>query len=131
MPAVLTDRIPEIIASAEAKSAAAVEKTVFDIEASAKQHLTAQGAVDTGNLRGSIQGQMHTAHYGEVATSVEYAHFVEYGTGQRGSESDFEGKPDDITYTESWAGMSARPYMTPAAEEARPGFLLAMTEAWA
>jgi phage gpG-like protein len=126
MPAVLQSRIPEIIGAAEVKAELAVAKTCMGIEADAKRNLVANGSVVTGNLVGSIESHV-TGTSGEVGTNVEYSVFVEYGTGQRGSESEFEGKPDDITYSPGWAGMSARPYLSPAAEANRGPFLVEMS----
>jgi len=123
MPAVLDSRIPAIIGEAEVKAEVAVSKTCMAIEADAKRNLIANGSVVTGNLVGSIESHVEGTS-GEVGTNVEYSVFVEYGTGQRGAESEFEGKPDGITYSAGWAGMSARPYLTPAAEASRSPFLV-------
>lgn len=128
MPATVVSRIPEVLLTTEARCAIAVEKAVFDIEARAKAHLRETGAIDTGELLNSVQGQLNSPHSGEVSTSVEYAVFVEYGTGQRGASSGFEGKPEGISYTQSWPGMSARPYLTPAVEEAGPAFYAEVAE---
>lgn len=130
MPAVLESRIPEMIGAAEVKAELAVSRTCMEIEADAKRNLVANGSVVTGNLVSSIESHV-TGTSGEVGTSVEYSVFVEYGTGQRGAESEFEGKTDGITYSSGWAGMSARPYLTPAAEAARSPFLLSMSEIYA
>lgn len=130
MPAELTNRIPEIVAEAELRSEAAVARTCMEIEAGAKRNLIANGSVVTGNLVGSIESHV-TGTSGEVGTNVEYSVFVEYGTGQRGAESEFEGKPDDLSYSEGWPGMSARPYMIPAAEAQRAPFLALMSQAYA
>lgn len=123
MPATLTDRIPEIVADAEVRAAEVVAAVCMKIKAGAQRNLVANGSVVSGNLLGSIEEDA-SGLYGEVSTGVEYARYVEYGTGQRGEESEFEGKPDDITYSEGWTGMSARPYLTPAAEEQRLPFLV-------
>lgn len=77
-----------------------IERTVYDIEARAKVLCP----VDTGNLRNSITGVMNSDTSGAVYTVVEYSIYVEYGTYR----------------------MSAQPYMTPAAEQARPRFLAAL-----
>jgi phage gpG-like protein len=126
MPAELVDRIPEIVAEAEVKTAAVVARTAMEIEAGAKRNLISNGSVVTGNLLSSVEANV-LGHYAEVGTSVEYAAYVEYGTGQRGEASQFEGKPDDISYSPGWVGMSARPYLTPAAEAARGPFYAAMS----
>jgi phage gpG-like protein len=149
MPAVLESRIPEIIGAAEVKAETAVSATAMKIEAQAKKNLVSNGSVETGNLLASIESHVE-GPFAEVGTNVEYSVFVEYGTGQRGAESEFEGKPDDISYTlggrsetrqvslanfegggsiserafnEGWMGMSARPFLTPAAEEQRAAFI--------
>jgi hypothetical protein len=121
MSVTLESRLPEIADKAEARAELVVGKTVADIEASAKAHLVAQGSVDTGDLLGSVEGESDGLE-GEVSTSVYYGPYVEYGTGRRGQESEFLGKPADIHYSEDWVGMTARPYMTPAAEESRGPF---------
>lgn len=126
MPAELVDRIPEIVAEAEVRAAEVVTGTCMAIEAGAKRNLIANGSVVTGNLVGSIEASV-IATEGEVGTAVLYAPYVEYGTGERGAESDVEGKPGDITYSSGWPGMSARPYLTPAAEAERAPFYAEMS----
>ncbi len=59
-------------------------------------------ATDTGNLAGSLQSELDKNSYvGSYGTSVDYAPHLEYGTSK----------------------MAARPFLTPAAEQARPGFM--------
>lgn len=125
MPATLTDRIPELIAESEAKAEVVVSRTVMEIEAGAKRNLVANGSVVTGNLLNSGESHIEGLR-GEVAFGASYAVLVELGTGQRGEASNFEGKPDGITYSQGWTGMSARPYLIPAAEEQRMPFLIGM-----
>lgn len=71
----------------------------------------------TGRLRNSIH--VHPAKRtsratieGSVYTAVEYAVYVEFGTGRRG------GYPYDIglslTYNQDWAGQVAQPFLYPA-----------------
>lgn len=86
-------RIPEIIATAERETPAAVEKAVMDIEAGAK----ARSRVDTGQMRNGWQGEMTGETEGRVSNSVEHAIYNEFGT----------------------VSMPAQPMMHPAAEEAR------------
>lgn len=74
--------------------------------------------VDKGNLAGSIRMEINkrkTELEGRVYTNLEYAPYVEFGTGVRGNGSypyDIEGLT--LTYHESWAGMQAQPYMYPS-----------------
>ena len=77
--------------------------------------------VDKGNLAGSIHSELNkrkTELEGRVYTNLEYAPYVEFGTGVRGNGSypyDIEGLT--LTYHESWAGMQAQPYMYPALKD--------------
>ena len=49
----------------------------------------------------------------QVYTNVEYAPYVEFGTGERGQSSDID-RPEGISYKADWKGQAAQPYMTPA-----------------
>ena len=74
--------------------------------------------VDTGNLAGSIRMKIKRKSNeieGRVYTNVQYAPYVEFGTGIAGNGSypyDIEGL--DLAYHEEWAGMPAHSYMYPA-----------------
>lgn len=80
---------------------------------------------DTGALRESIHHEIKTEEskiIGRVFTNLEYAPFVEFGTGIRGdgqypyaSELDFQ-----LVYKEDWKGMRPQPYMYPAIKGAEP-----------
>ena len=75
--------------------------------------------VDTGALRESIAVSVEESGstvVGKVSTDVEYAAYVEYGTGMRGMESAGAGEGP---YNPNWPGMPAQPYMRPALDEAR------------
>lgn len=72
--------------------------------------------VDTGHLRNSIKTKSETTQDGasaQVFTNTEYASYVEFGTGQRGRESDID-RPEGVSYKADWPGQTAQPYMTPA-----------------
>lgn len=72
--------------------------------------------VDTGHLRNSIKTNSKTTEDGaeaQVFTNLEYAPYVEFGTGQRGRESNIE-RPDGVSYNSEWKGQFAQPYLTPA-----------------
>ena len=76
--------------------------------------------VQGGALRESIHMKVENDGdrvIGKVFTNKEYAMFVEFGTGARGSgsypyETDFQ-----LKYRADWAGMAAQPYMFPAIHE--------------
>ena len=71
---------------------------------------------DTGHLRNSIKTKSEETLDGaeaQVYTNLEYAPYVEFGTGQRGSESNID-RPEGVSYKADWKGQAAQPYMTPA-----------------
>lgn len=76
---------------------------------------------DTGQLRNSIQADVESKNgevVGRVHTNVEYAAYVEFGTGQRGASSPSPPKsPDDLSYRQDWAGMAAQPYLYLSAKQ--------------
>lgn len=65
-----------------------------------------------------------------VTVSNPHAAYVEFGTGRRGADSPSPPKsPEASDYDPDWPGMAARPYLYPAAQMARTGFLRRMAEA--
>lgn len=90
----------------------ALERGAKKIQKNAK-YLT---PVDTGYLRNMIKTKSEETQIGaeaQVYTNVDYAPYVEFGTGQRGTESNID-RPDGVTYKADWKGQSAQPFMTPA-----------------
>ena len=70
---------------------------------------TAKGLcpVDTGQLRNSIE-VTSIENGADVGTNVEYAAYVEYGTGKKGDPS--------VEHREDWEGQAPQPYLYPALE---------------
>ncbi len=71
---------------------------------------------ETGNLRNSIKTKSETTTNGaeaQVYTNTEYAPYVEFGTGQRGAESNID-RPEGIHYKADWKGQVAQPFLSPA-----------------
>lgn len=65
--------------------------------------------VDTGRLRSSIattKGYDGDNCVATVGTNVEYAPYVEFGTGQRGDPS--------VEHRQDWMGQPPHPYLRPA-----------------
>ena len=65
-------------------------------------------AVDTGNLRASINHKVRTKGnevIGKVGTNVEYAPYIEFGTGEKAENG--QGRKD-------WKGMKPQPFLRPA-----------------
>lgn len=124
---VVFDHIPQITAAMRPRASLAVQKTLLDIERMAKESMqgpksgrlyeradkphqaSAPGeapAIDLGLLVGSIQTRMEGDISGMVFTNIDYAQSLEFGSIR----------------------MAARPFFTPAAVEAWPGFVAAMKE---
>lgn len=81
-----------------------------------------------GRLRGSINPKFFNNGFtGEVGSNVDYAPFVEFGTGRRGAASPHPPLPSGYIHGPR-AGMPAQPFLFPAFEEQRPKFLAAIAE---
>lgn len=100
MAATLKSRIPEIIATSEAKAAAVVQKTAFDINAGCEL----RSRVDKGQMRAGWSVQALGPLEAVVYNPVEHTIFNELGT----------------------ENMSAQPMLTPSVEEQREPFQTAM-----
>lgn len=61
--------------------------------------------VDTGNLRSSINGKVIDETLGRVGTNVEYAPYVEFGTGEKAEDG--KGKS-------GFTGQKPQPFLRPA-----------------
>ena len=106
----------------EEKFMAALGKACALVERSAKQN----APKDTGALRRSITSEVEkngTDIVGVVYTPLEYAPYVEYGTGlfaENGGRTDVPWNyQDDEGEWHSTSGMHPRPYMRPALNENR------------
>jgi HK97 gp10 family phage protein len=76
--------------------------------------------VDTGALRDSITVEIDDSGktvVGTVGPHVDYAAYVEFGTGKAGASSPGAGAGP---YNPNWPGMPAQPYMRPAYDEVKP-----------
>lgn len=72
--------------------------------------------VKTGALRNSIKTSVEvkdTEIDGKVYTNLDYAVYVELGTGQRGASSSID-RPEGVSYNPEVKGMAAQPYLAPA-----------------
>jgi HK97 gp10 family phage protein len=70
--------------------------------------------VDTGALRESIAVEIDASGktvVGRVVAGVDYAEYVEFGTGSRGDPA--------VPHRPDWPGMPAQPYMRPALDESK------------
>lgn len=79
----------------------------------------------TGMLANGNQMELESigdGYRGEVWNTMDYASYVNYGTGSRGQGSNVPDRPPEITYSGGWLGMPARPFMSQAAADAKPRF---------
>lgn len=116
---VLTSRIPQIVRHANEGGPLLVTKTGLEIEGGAKERIVANGSVDTGTMLNAVAWTPTDDLSGEVVVGVEYGVFVENGSHHPArARHDAEGGLD---VTEEYT-IPARPFLAPAAEDARPGF---------
>jgi HK97 gp10 family phage protein len=96
----------------------ALGKACALVERSAKQ----KAPKDTGELRRSISSKVENG-VGEVFTPLEYAPYVEFGTGlfaEEGGRSDVPWRyQDDAGEWHSTSGQKPQPFMRPALDENR------------
>lgn len=96
---------------------------------------------DTGALRRSITSEVNVVGkevVGEVFTPLEYAPYVEYGTGKFAKESGHKGREwglpwhyqDDQGNWHSTSGQHPQPFMKPALDESREEILRILKEAF-
>ncbi len=107
----------QVLSEFEAACLRALERCGMQGEGYAKENLTMQGAVDTGNLRNSITHRVDPAEPAVyIGTNTEYAAYVELGTGIYYPG----GRPDPWVYQDekgNWhmtRGQRAQPYLKPA-----------------
>ena len=100
----------------------AMGKACAVVEAAAKQN----APKDTGALRQSITSKVHIAGkevIGTIFTPLEYAPYVEYGTGlfaESGGRKDVPWNyQDDKGEWHSTSGQKPQPFMRPAVEDNR------------
>jgi len=115
----------------EANLARVLFKGALDIESGAKM----KAPVDTGRLRSSIQSKIdHEDVSAEVTVNVDYAPYVEFGTGQYAREY-LAGKPREMVdhareFKRPKDGYSpARPFLFPTYYEQRPKIIKALKRA--
>ena len=89
--------------------------------------------VQTGRLRGSITVNVE-GNTAEIGTNLEYAPFVEYGTGSKGDKSvahttkkQWTYRSGDNFYTTS--GQKPQPFLTPALKNNKDTIIKLIREA--
>jgi HK97 gp10 family phage protein len=125
----------------------AINESALNIQTGAKQRLTSGGNVDSGRLRSSIQIEPASADHMTltVGTNVDYAPYVEWGTGVYANHPSIAGRStpwafpvaatsgrkhynwriidiDGVPYYLT-KGAKPHPFLFPAAEEERPNYI--------
>lgn len=115
----IDSHIPEVLAALNANVERALETCGLLAEGYAQVNITNQKAVDTGNLRNSITHKVvnnEKEHSVYIGTNVEYAPYVEFGTGvyySGGRRTPWSYQDKDGNWHRT-SGMKARPYLRPA-----------------
>ena len=111
------DKIAENIIDEQALSEA-LGKACALVERSAKE----KAPKDTGELRRSIQSEIR-GNEGVVFTTLEYAPYIEYGTGLFAENGGRKDVPwcyqDDKGEWHTTSGIKPQPFMRPAVDENR------------
>lgn len=104
----------------------AINKSVKVVLINAKN----SAPVDTGNLRRSIHSELNIDKgkiEGKVVTAVDYAPYVEFGTGELGIATNTNSKIP-VTYTKGFNGQVAQPFFYPVYYEEEENFKRALKD---
>ena len=128
---VLLRKIAKANGEVQAKVKRANQITSLNIERQAKRNATK--SVDTGRLRSAIVAD-HSGKEANVEVKVNYAQYVEFGTGAFAAEylatKDKDLREYAMTFFETGKGrMPAQPFLFPAAEAERPKHIERMRKA--
>lgn len=108
---------------------AVVTKAALDIQgqAVAKAPVSRSGGLLKSSVQAIVPDSWGPEIAGGVGSNVEYAAYVELGTGARGAGSSYP-YPRTARYTMSWPGMTARAFIANAAKRVEPSFVGAMSK---
>ena len=92
---------------------------------------------DTSRLTNSIasqSGRDGNTFWAQIGTNVEYAPYVEFGTGQKGSASytDRNGEThvtEGLTFKPEWKGNKPYPYLRPALYDFKGAYITMINNA--
>lgn len=91
-----------------------IERTIKKVTVEVQGQAKGLAPFNTGTLRNSIKMNYDSnKKEGRVYTNLEYATYVEFGTGIRGNGS-YPDSNKNLTYNQNWKGQVAQPYMYPA-----------------
>ena len=117
-----------IVDGLSSRLVAELPQTVARIGSRARDVAQGMAAVDTGRLRASVSeshGRDGSTLWAQIGTNVEYAPYVEFGTGRKGSPEYTDSQGDvhtvpGMSFRDDWAGVPPRPYIRPAVYDFLP-----------
>lgn len=132
MPVIIESEFPEIVTRAEERGRTAVGDTADHIAVGGRLNLSLHGSIDSGELFDSLHageedddGYVGFVSAGEGLPDAR-AVYIELGTGVRGSQYEFPGKPHGVTYDMNWERGIPKDtgfaYLIPALEAEREPF---------
>lgn len=74
------DRLPQVAQRFPQATSTLVQEQVFESEGHVKTNIQKYGAIRTGFMLSSVQGQMAGAFSGEVTVGASYGPYVNFGT---------------------------------------------------
>ena len=93
---------------------APLERTIKKVTVEVQGQAKGLAPFNTGTLRNSIKMNYDSnKKEGRVYTNLEYATYIEFGTGIRGDGS-YPDSNKNLAYNQNWKGQVAQPYMYPA-----------------
>ena len=116
---IVDDNVEEVLAALEKNKQQILRVCGVYAQAQAVINLTRNGSVDTGRLRSSIEYEVEDDTM-IVGTNVEYAPYIEMGTGIYAEEG---GRPTPWRYVDAkgighWThGQHPKPYLRPALKD--------------
>lgn len=130
----VSDNSPEVLAALENAAIRALGAMGSTAVTHAVKNLDRQGAVDTGNLKGSIDKKVvdsEKAVY--IGTDVEYALYIELGTGHYATTGGGTTKPswvyqDALGHWHRAYPQPARPYLKPAVADHKDEYIDLLVE---
>jgi HK97 gp10 family phage protein len=114
-------QIQKIKSDVETELEVIMLQAAFILEAEIRKQIINMGLVDTGTLKTSVHSFVRSKFGfvdGVAGTNMEYAPFLEYGTGHRGAESGHPYKPVWYKYGDS-PGIQAYKFMHTAWENTK------------
>lgn len=109
----LSNKLSRVLSDSDNLIENAINRAALKVSGDAKKN----APVDSGLLRSSIHAKRAERHGNEivskVGTAVEYAPYVEFGTGMRGAASNTNTEVS-VSHRKDWPGQVAKPFLWPA-----------------